>query len=148
NIGVIILLTVSGIWMFTHAISKPMLDRREVTSIELVCVRNIISSIFLLSTYFLFFPLDNLKLFNPINIYWGILMGTIYGIGLYLWYKCLENINVSKATVIISGNLIFTAIFATILLGEIFTIFHLIGTILVIISIIIIVNPWEKDKLV
>jgi drug/metabolite transporter (DMT)-like permease len=74
-------------------------------------------------------------------------MGVIYGIGLYFWYKSLEYINVSKATILTSGNLIFTAIFATFLLGEIFTIFHLIGTILVIISIIIIVNPMIKEKL-
>ena len=34
NIGVLILLSVSGIWMFTHAISKPMLDKREITTIQ------------------------------------------------------------------------------------------------------------------
>ena len=148
NIGVLILLSVSGIWMFTHAISKPMLDRKEITSIQLVCIRNIISSIFLFSTYFLFYPLDNVNiLLNPISLFWGILMGIIYGMGLYLWYKILENINVSKATIIISGNLIFTAIFAMLLLGELFTIFHLIGTILVITSIIIVVNPMKKEEL-
>ena len=53
----------------------------------------------------------------------------------------------SKATIIISGNLIITVIFASILLGEVFTIFHLIGTILVIASIIIIINPTKKEEL-
>jgi drug/metabolite transporter (DMT)-like permease len=86
-------------------------------------------------------------LLNPIVLFWGILMGTVYGIGLYLWYKVLENIDVSKGTVIISGNLIVTAFFATLFLGEFFTIFHLIGTILVITSIIIIVNPTKKEDL-
>ena len=148
NIGVLILLSISGIWMFTHAISKPMLDRKEITSIQLVCIRNFISSIFLISTYCIFFPLDNLELLlNTITLFWGILMGAVYGMGLYLWYKTLENINVSKATIIISGNLIFVAIFATLLLGEVFTIFHLIGTVLIITSIIIIVNPMKKEEL-
>jgi len=148
NLGIIVLLSVSGIWMFTHAISKPMLDRKEITSIQLVCIRNFISSFFLISTYFIFFPIKNIELLlNPSTMFWGILMGSIYGIGLYLWYKTLENINVSKATILISGNLIFTAIFASLLLSEIFTVFHLIGTILVIISIFLIVNPIKNEKL-
>jgi drug/metabolite transporter (DMT)-like permease len=148
NIGIIVLLSVAGIWMFTHAISKPMLDRKEITSIQLVCIRNFISSIFLISTYLIFFPLKNTELLsNPNTMFWGILMGSIYGIGLYMWYKTLENINVSKATIITSGNLIFTAIFASIFLSEIFTVFHLIGTILIIISIFLIVNPIKNEKL-
>jgi drug/metabolite transporter (DMT)-like permease len=148
NIGIIVLLSVAGIWMFTHAISKPMLDRKEITSIQLVCIRNFISSIFLISTYLIFFPLKNTQLLsNPNTMFWGILMGSIYGIGLYMWYKTLENINVSKATIITSGNLIFTAIFASIFLSEIFTVFHLIGTILIIISIFLIVNPIKNEKL-
>lgn len=148
NSGVLILLSVAGIWMFAHALTKPMLDRHEISSIQLVCVRNTISSIFLFSTYFLFYPLENVNiLLNPISLFWGILMGGVYGVGLYLWYKCLENINVSKATIIVSGNLLFTVIFAMLLLGEVFTIFHLMGAILVIISIIVIVNQKkEEDK--
>ncbi len=148
NIGVIILLSVSGIWMFTHAISKPMLDRKEITSIQLVCIRNFISSIFLFSTYFIFYPMDNSRLLlDSIVLFWGILMGVVYGIGLYLWYKLLENINVSKATIIISGNIICTAFFASLFLGEVFSVFHLIGTVLIISSIIIIVNPTKKEDL-
>jgi drug/metabolite transporter (DMT)-like permease len=147
NLGIIVLFSVAGIWMFTHAISKPMLDRKEITSIHLVCIRNFISSIFLISTYFLFFPLENIELlFNSMTVFWGVLMGSIYGIGLYMWYKTLENINVSKATIITSGNLIFTALFATLFLSEIFTVFHLIGTILIIISIFLIVNPMKNGK--
>lgn len=148
NSGVLILLSVAGIWMFAHALTKPMLDRHEISSIQLVCVRNTISSIFLFSTYFLFYPLENVNiLLNPISLFWGILMGGVYGVGLYLWYKCLENINVSKATIIVSANLLFTVIFAMLLLGEVFTIFHLMGAILVIISIIVIVNQKkEEDK--
>jgi drug/metabolite transporter (DMT)-like permease len=147
NLGIIVLFSVAGIWMFTHAISKPMLDRKQITSIHLVCIRNIISSLFLISTYFLFFPFENIQLLlNSITVFWGVLMGTIYGIGLYMWYKTLENINVSKATIITSGNLIFTAFFASLFLSEIFTVFHLMGTILIIISIFLIVNPMKNGK--
>ncbi|MBD3253772.1 MAG: EamA family transporter [Candidatus Lokiarchaeota archaeon] len=145
NIGVVIMLLVSAIWMFSHALSKPMLDREEISSLKLVCIRNFISAIFLFSTYFIFYPLENMNLLiNPINLFWGLLMGGIYGFGLYLWYKSMQNISVSKATIIVSGNLIVTAIFATLVLGEIFSYYHLIGTILVITSIVIIVNPFKK----
>ncbi|MFX1256551.1 MAG: DMT family transporter [Promethearchaeota archaeon] len=147
NVGVLILLSVSGIWIFTHSISKPMLERKEITSIQFVCIRNFFSSLFLISTYFLFYPLSNINLLlNSLNIFYGILMGAVYGIGLYFWYKILENINVSKATIMISANILVTAALALLFLGEIFTIYHLIGTILIITSIIVIVNPMKKEK--
>jgi drug/metabolite transporter (DMT)-like permease len=148
NIGVLVLLIVSAVWMFTHALAKPLLDRDEITSIQMVCIRNVVSAIFLFSTYFIFYPLENVNLLmNPETLFWGILMGASYGTGLFLWYKVLENIEINKATVILSSNLIVTAFFAMIILGEVFTIFHLIGTIIVIISIIVIVNQKkEEDK--
>ncbi len=148
SVGVLVLLVVSCVWMFTHSIAKPLLDRREITSIQMVFIRNIFSSIFLFSTYFIFYPLANVNiLMNPETLFWGILMGASYGCGLYLWYRVLENIEINKATVILSSNLIVTAFFAMILLGEVFTIFHLMGTILVIMSIIVIVNQKkEEDK--
>ncbi len=146
NIGVLVLLIVSSVWMFSHAIGKPLLDRDEITSIQLVCIRNVVSAIFLFSTYFIFYPLDNMNiLMDPECLFWGILMGASYGTGLFLWYKVLENIEMNKATIILSSNLIVTAFFAMLILGEVFTIFHLMGTILVIISIIVIVNQKKED---
>lgn len=147
NLGVFLLLLVSALWMLTHALSKPLLDRKENTSIQLVCFRNIISSIFLIIIYPIFHPTENfMLLLNPIILLWGLIIGIVYGLGLYLWYKQLEYMNVSKSTVIISANIIFTALFASLFLGELFTAFHLIGTIIMIASIIIIVSPWQKQE--
>ena len=67
-------------------------------------------------------------------------MGTVYGLGLFFWYKTLSYLDVSNATIVLSPTPIVTAIFATLLLGAIFTIFHLIGSVIVILSIIIIVK--------
>ncbi|MEJ2296293.1 MAG: EamA family transporter, partial [Candidatus Lokiarchaeota archaeon] len=64
--------------------------------------------------------------------------------GLFCWYKTLSYLDVSKATIILSPTPIVTAIFASFILGEVFTIFHLIGTILVIISIYAIVRQKQK----
>ena len=67
-------------------------------------------------------------------------MGTVYGLGLFCWYKTLSYLDVSNATIVLSPTPIVTAIFATFLLGTIFTVFHLIGSVIVILSIVIIVK--------
>ena len=68
-----------------------------------------------------------------------------YGLGLYCWYKVLTYLGTSKGTACTAGTPIVTIIFAAIILGEIFTIFHIIGTLLVIISVLMIVKP-RKDE--
>ena len=70
-------------------------------------------------------------------------MGLVYGIGLFCWYKTLSYLDVSKATMLFSPTPLITAIFATFLLGDNFTIFHLVGTIIVVISLIVIINHKE-----
>jgi drug/metabolite transporter (DMT)-like permease len=148
NIGVLLLIILAGIWMLAHVITKKyILDENNSTATQMVFIRNGISAIFLLSTYFLFFPLENISLIiNPINMYYYILMGTCYGIGLFMWYKTLSLIDASKATVLYSPTPIVTAIFSVFLLGNMFSVYQLIGGIIVIISIIMIVKPKSKNK--
>lgn len=144
-IGVLTLLFIACLWMFGHTITKPVLNRNEVTAIQMVFLRNLISGIILFVTYFFFFPFENiLLLVDPINQLSYISMGLIYGLGLFCWYKTLSYLDVSKATIILSPTPIITAIFATIVMIGTFTIFHLIGTIIIILSIIIIANQKEK----
>jgi drug/metabolite transporter (DMT)-like permease len=148
NMGVLILLLLTSIWMFAHTITKPIFDRKEAIPSQMVFIRNIIGGIILFSTYFLFFPIEKFMayLLDPVVIFWGIFMGTVYSVGLFFWYKTLSNLDVNKASILVSPTPIVTAVFATLFLGEIFTIFHLIGTIMVIISIVIIVNPTKNKK--
>lgn len=141
NIGVLFILITAMIWMLAHTFTKPILDRNESTSIQIVFIRNAISGVFLISTYFIFFPLENINiLFDPLNQLFFIMMGLLYGFDVLFWYKCLNHIEVSKASVIVSPMPILTALFAFLILGESFTIFHLIGTIIIIFSIMIIVR--------
>ena len=141
NAGVLVLLLLACIWVFAHTISKPILDRKESTAIQMICIRNGISGIILLSTYFLFFPLENISLFYDLtNIYFFVLMGFVYGCGLFCWYKTLTYLDISKASVLVSPTPVITAIFATMLLGENFTVYHLIGTCIVMFSIYMIVR--------
>ena len=134
------MLFITCLWMFGHTITKPIFIREEATPIQMVFLRNLLSGIILIITYVIFFPISNLSLLLvPLNQVYYISMGIVYGTGLFCWYKTLSYLDVSKATMLFSPTPIITAIFAYFLLGKVFTIFHFIGTIIVIISIIIIV---------
>ena len=145
NIGVLIMIISAMLWMLAHSLTKPIFDKNELTPTQLVFSRNLLSGIFLLSTYFIFFPKENVNiLLNPINYYFFIAMDFFYAFNLYFWYKSVSYLEVSKATIINSPAPILTALFAFIILGEIFTIYHLIGSIIIIFSIFMIVR--EKNE--
>ncbi len=141
NIGVIIMMITTILWMFAHALTKPILEKEEISSIQLVFIRNLLNGLILIMTYFLFYPLENIELIvNPVNQFFYILMGVVYGFDLLCWYLSLKYIDVSTASIIIAPSPIITVIIATIFLGEDFTIFHVLGTLIIIISIIFIVK--------
>jgi len=146
-IGVLILLFITCLWMYGHTITKPIFNRGEATPTQMVFLRNLLSGIILFFTYIIFFPISNLSLLTiPLNQIYFISMGVVYGIGLFCWYKTLSYLDVSKATILFSPTPIVTAIFATFLLKEAFTIFHLIGTTIVVISVIIIITQKDSKK--
>ncbi|MFX1409242.1 MAG: DMT family transporter [Promethearchaeota archaeon] len=146
--GVIILLLISCLWMFGHTLTKPLFSRNEVSPIQMVFLRNGLSGFILILTYFLLFPIDNFKVLLDFDIQISfILMGAVYGSGLFCWYKTLSYLDVSKASVVFSPTPVTSAIFATIILGEVFTIAHLFGTVLVILSIIIIVRQKRSQEI-
>jgi drug/metabolite transporter (DMT)-like permease len=145
NIGVGILMITTMLWMLAHSFTKPMFDRKEITPIQFSFIRYMLSGLFLITTYFIFFPLENISLLiDPINILFFIMIGVLYGFDVLFWYKSLEHIEMSKASVIVSPMPILVAFFAFIILGEMFTIFHLIGTIIIIFSITMIVRKTKQ----
>ena len=143
-IGVLIVLLITALWMFGHTMTKPLFSRNDFTPTQMVFIRNMLSGVVLIITYFTFSPVDLSVFFNPYNQFFFIIMGTVYGLGLFCWYKTLSYLDVSNATIVLSPTPIVTAIFATFILGEFFTPFHLIGAALVILSIIIIIKQ-KKD---
>jgi len=147
NLGVIILLVLSCLWMLGHTFTKPIFNRNEAIPSQIVVIRSTIGFLILISTYFLFFPLENVHLLlDPINLLWGFAMGAVYGTSLLFWYKTLRELDVNKASILVSPTPIATALYATFLLGEIFTIYHLFGTIIVIFSIIMIFSHFSGKK--
>jgi len=144
NAGVLIIILLACLWVFTHTISKPILDRKEATAIQMVCIRNALGGLILIATYFLFFSTEYLFIFSdPMNYFWFITMGIVYGSGLFCWYKTLSYLDISKASILVSPTPIITAIFAVMLLGENFTLFQLIGTCIVMFSIYMIVREMK-----
>jgi len=131
----------AAIWMLAHAFTRPILDKEEITATQVVFIRNVISGTILISTYFIFFPLSNINLlFDPINMFFFITIGFFYAFDVLYWYRAIQKIDISKASIIVSPMPILVAFFAYLILGEIFTIYHLIGTLIVIGSIIMIVR--------
>lgn len=141
NTGVLVIIFIVVIWTIIHALTKPLFDRKEATPIFMVFVRNAIGSVFLITSYFIFFPIENVRLiFDPVNVLFFVLMGVAYGAGLYCWYNVLQLLGTSKSVALFSGSTLITAFFAILMLSEIFTIFHLIGMLLVIFSVVMIVK--------
>ncbi len=138
--GVGILLLITFLWMVGHTLTKPLFSRNEATPIQMVFIRNLTSGVILISTYLIFFSPDINLFIKPANLLFFITMGAVYGSGLLCWYLTLSYLDVSKATTLFAPTPISSAIFATIILGEIFSIAHLVGTILIIVSIVIIIN--------
>jgi drug/metabolite transporter (DMT)-like permease len=142
--GVGILLLITFLWMVGHTLTKPIFNRNEATPIQMVFIRNIISGVILILTYLIFFTPDLGLFLEPQNLLFFLSMGSVYGAGLVCWYLTLSYLDVSKATTIFAPTPISSAIFATFILSESFTLAHLIGATLIIISIVIIVNQKEK----
>ncbi len=150
NIGVLILLIDVALFTLIHTFTKSRFDRNELSPIQVVFIRSLLSGIILFSTYFIFFPLDKLNIvFNPNYFIYYLLMGFDYSVSLFLWYKTLSYIQIGKAGVLNSVTPIITALFSWIILDDVFTTFHLIGMVIIIISIYMIVrNPEEKKEII
>ena len=147
NIGVVILIISVAIFTFIHTLTKIGLNRNELFSTQIVFFRNLLSGTILLLIYIIVFPLENLWIvINPLNFLYFILMGLDYGFSLFFWYKTLSYIDIGKAAIINSITPIITAFFAFIILGEVFTIYHLIGLSIIIFSIVMIVREKEKTS--
>ncbi len=145
NLGVLIIIFDVGLYMLGHSFSKKLYDRKELTPNQFVLFRTLIGGTILASTYFIFYPLKNLSLLlDPLNQLYFLLIGFVYGFGLLTWSKTLSYIKMGKTIILISFSTFITAFFATLLLGEIFTIYHFIGILIVIISIVMIIK--EKDE--
>ncbi len=145
NIGIIVLFLSVALFTLLHSLTKIRLDKNELFPTQIVFVRNLLSGIILVSIYFLVFQFNSLYIvFSPANFIFILLMGLDYGFSLFFWYKTLNYIKIGTATIINSLTPFATGFFSFIILGDPFTIFHFIGTVIIIFSIIMIVREESK----
>ncbi len=144
-IGVLIILLITTLWMFGHTLTKKLFTRKDFTPTQMVFTRNLMSGLILISTFFIFSPIDVVVFFDPYNQFYFVLMGLVYSGGLFFFYKTLSYLKVSTASIIFSPTPIITSIFAVFILGDLFTIYHLIGSVIVILSIVIIVKQKNSN---
>ncbi|MFX1374196.1 MAG: DMT family transporter [Promethearchaeota archaeon] len=141
NMGVIILTISVAIFTFVHTLTKFGLNRNELFPTQIVFIRTLVSGLILFIFYICLFPVENLLLILDIeNFIFILIMAVDYSLGLFLWYTTLTYLEIGKASTINSLTPIISAFFSWIILGEIFTIFHLVGTLIIIFSIYIIVK--------
>jgi len=141
NLGVLIILVAVIIFTITHAFTKSGFDRNEISPIQIVFIRNLLSGMILLVTYFIFFPLEGLvTVLRPEYLIFPFVMALDWGFSLLFWYRTLSYLQIGKAGVIMSLTPITSAIFSWIILGDEITYFHLIGITIVIVSIYMIVR--------
>ncbi|MFX1408216.1 MAG: DMT family transporter [Promethearchaeota archaeon] len=141
NLGVITLLFSVGLFTLVHTLTKTRFEKNELFPSQVGFIRNLFSGILLISIYFAIFPIENIRIvFDPNNFAFFMLMGVDYGVSLLLWYKTLTYIQIGKASIINSLTPIVSSFFSFLILGEIFTIFHLFGTVIIIFSIFMIVR--------
>ncbi|TET02161.1 MAG: DMT family transporter [Promethearchaeota archaeon] len=147
NFGVLIILIAVIIFTITHAFTKSGFDRNEISPIQVVFIRNVLSGLILLLTYFIFFPLEGLiTVFRPEYLIYPFVMALDWGVSLLFWYRTLSYISIGKAGVILSLTPITSAIFSGIILGTVITYYHLIGITIVIVSIYMIVREKREQK--
>jgi len=146
NLGVVLMLITVMLWMSAHAITKPYLENKKISPFQLIFIRNFITASILFSSYLLIRGTQVFTLIlNPINMTNFLLMGIFYGVDLYCFYLSLSYIKITKVSIIMAPSLIITSFFAMIFLSEVFTLFHLIGSSIVLISIIVIIKLKEKE---
>ena len=147
NLGVILIVFTVGLFTLIHTVTKISLEKNELFSSQVVFIRNFFSGILLISTYFLFFPIDNVSiLLTPVNYVYFILNGVDYGFTLFFWYKALTYFQIGKITIIGSLTPIVTAIFSFLFLKEVFTIYQFLGMIIIIFAIIMIIKEKKVNK--
>ena len=147
NIGVLVLIISVASFTFIHTLTKVKFDKNELSPTQIVFIRNLLSGLLLLVLYIIIFPIENLQIaLNPNYFLYFLFMGLDYGFSLYCWYKTLTFIQIGTATIVNSLTPFSAAFFSFIILGDAFTIFHLIGVIFIIVSIIVIVREKENKK--
>ncbi|WP_457919820.1 DMT family transporter [Candidatus Lokiarchaeum ossiferum] len=147
NIGAIMLFFLPLLWMFGHYFTKKLMDVQKSPPMTIVISRTAIGSLVLGIFYVIAFPDRSIFILLDLqNLLSLLLAGVVYSIIHICWYKVLQYMDLSKSTTIYALTPIVTSIFALIILNEKFTVIHLIGITVVIISILFFYREHPKKE--
>lgn len=149
NAGTVILVIVPLIWTMGHTMTKTMLKEKIYYPSQVIFLRTAFSSVILISVYFVLLqnPWSTWSLLfdwqNLINV---IAVGLAYLIGHIFWYNAIKNIDMAIASAIQAPQPIITTTLAAIFLSEVLYVYHVIGLIIIVTSILLILREKKKVK--
>ncbi|MHA1777083.1 MAG: DMT family transporter [Promethearchaeota archaeon] len=145
-----ILLLVPLLWIISHSITKPLLENRLVTPLKIIQIRTgIMISIYLIISFIIFSPVTIISAISDSSmIIFSFFMGITYFFMHFSWYNSIKNISISYASALVTPSPIITAVLASLLLGESFEQYHLIGLIISLVCLygLIITNKSNNKK--
>jgi drug/metabolite transporter (DMT)-like permease len=146
-IAVIILLIVPFLWNLAHAITKPLLEKKVMTTPETIVVRMLLCT-GILGAFCLITrgTQDFWEWTQPIYVWYMFLMGFVYACLHYTWYKLITEVNLSTATIIMTPSPVVTMVAAFFITQEVLQWYQIVGFVTAFIGILGIVLMGRKTQ--
>ena len=145
-----LLLLVPLLWTIGHSFTKPLLEKRQVTPLNVIQIRSgVITVIFLIISLSLYGFQEVMKVFFTWEAFTSsFLMGFIYFFMHYSWYNSIQTISIAYASALVTPSPIITALLAWMFLNDDFLLYHFVGLLITIIGLygIIWINSREEGK--
>jgi drug/metabolite transporter (DMT)-like permease len=144
NVGTIMLAFVPLLWTIGHTLTVPLLKNKIFNQYQIITIRMLLCIVILPCVYILNNPIsDLLEIFNSSNILNYIGIGVAFAFAHIAWYIGITFLDLSIASAVSAPQPIFTSLLALLILGETFTIFEVIG--LIVLVAIILIIAYEKN---
>ncbi len=131
SLGVVLLLIVAFLWNVAHAATKPLLETHAITTPETIVIRMVVCSgilgIFCLITRG---TQDFWQWTSPAHVWSMFLMGAVYALLHFSWYKLITTVNLSIATAIMVPTPIVTMIAAFLTASDVLQWYHVVSLVM------------------
>ena len=146
RIGDILVLLTPIFWQLSHYKSKLLMRDKNINNIVISFGRTLYGGTLLFILSFFIYPLEN---FTSVSSIIGLIFFHgifVYALSFIVWYRVLNLINLSKATALIIPYPVFSIFMAKVLLGEVPTIYQIIGLGIVMVGIYFLAIVRLRDK--
>jgi drug/metabolite transporter (DMT)-like permease len=126
--GVGVLMIVPFFWAIGHGLTKPLLEKKVISSAQIILIRNAICSILIGILYLsIAGTRDFWQLLSPIHVLYMFLIGFNSMVMHYAWYKSISIIDISVASALAIPSPVLTTFLALLITHEALELFHIIG---------------------